>query len=198
MDIAVQILGLRERTAFGKTISEFEMVQDKIAEMMAGAYAMESMIYATAGLTARPEPIDYSIESAICKVFATETLWSVVNHAVQINGGNGFMKEYPYERFLRDARVNMIFEGTNEILRLFIALSGMDPRGSDGGDSNTPEPLATVHPDLPSAYKYQPLPPAPSASPAWPLPANAPASPDRPRRPRSRTLPYGSDPIVRL
>ncbi len=138
----------RERTAFGKTISEFEMVQDKIAEMTAGAYAMESMIYATAGLTARPEPIDYSIESAICKVFATETLWSVVNHAVQINGGNGFMKEYPYERFLRDARVNMIFEGTNEILRLFIALSGMDPREKDGGDSKPPESLRSIHPDL--------------------------------------------------
>ena len=121
----------RERVQFGKSISEFEMIQDKIAEMMADAFAAESVIYATSALADRDEPVDYSLESAICKIFVSEALWRVIQHAVQINGGNGFMREYPYERFLRDARVNMIFEGTNEILRQFIALAGMANRGSE-------------------------------------------------------------------
>jgi acyl-CoA dehydrogenase family member 9 len=67
---------------------------------------------------------DYSVEAAMSKVFASEALWVVSNEALQIAGGNGFMKEYPYERIVRDSRINMIFEGTNEILRLYIGLSG--------------------------------------------------------------------------
>ncbi|HEX9285830.1 MAG TPA: acyl-CoA dehydrogenase family protein, partial [Thermoanaerobaculia bacterium] len=63
--------------------------------------------------------------------FGTETVWSVINDALQIAGGNGFMEEYPYERALRDSRVNMIFEGTNEILRVLVALSGLRDLGSD-------------------------------------------------------------------
>jgi acyl-CoA dehydrogenase family protein 9 len=61
----------------------------------------------------------------LCKIFGTETLWSVVNDAVQCAGGNGFTTDYPFERMLRDARVNMIFEGTNEILRIMVATSGL-------------------------------------------------------------------------
>jgi acyl-CoA dehydrogenase family protein 9 len=75
--------------------------------------------------------LDYSVESAICKVLGSETAWRVVNEAMQIAAGIGYMNEYPYERWLRDIRVNLIFEGTNEILRCFIALSGMQGPGRE-------------------------------------------------------------------
>ena len=74
---------------------------------------------------------DYSVESAICKVYGSETLWRIVNETLQIAAGVGYMAEYPYERHLRDARINLIFEGTNEILRCFIALSGMQGPGQE-------------------------------------------------------------------
>ena len=113
-----------ERHAFNRKIGEFELIKDKIAWMMSETWALESMTYLTTGLVdARVS--DYSLESAICKAFGSETLWRVANEALQIAGGAGYMSSLPYERMLRDARVNAIFEGTNEILRLFIALSGM-------------------------------------------------------------------------
>ncbi len=113
-----------ERRAFGRPIGEFELIKDKIAWMMSETWALESMTYLTTGLVdARVG--DCSLESAICKVFGSETLWRIANEALQVAGGAGYMADLPYERFLRDARVNSIFEGTNEILRLFIALSGM-------------------------------------------------------------------------
>jgi acyl-CoA dehydrogenase family protein 9 len=86
------------------------------------------MTYLTTGMIDAGVP-DYSLESAICKVFGSESLWWVVNETLQIAAGIGYMKEYPYERMLRDARINLIFEGTNEILRAFIALSGMQGPG---------------------------------------------------------------------
>jgi acyl-CoA dehydrogenase family protein 9 len=72
---------------------------------------------------------DYSVEIAICKEYGSEALWRVVNETLQIAAGIGYMQEYPYERMLRDSRINLIFEGTNEILRCFIALSGMQGPG---------------------------------------------------------------------
>ncbi len=117
-----------ERKAFGTTISQFEMIRRKFAEMMAETYAAESMVYLTTGLCDRGG-MDFSVESAMSKIFASEVLWRVANHAVQINGGNGYMSEYPFERFLRDARINLIFEGTNEILRHYVALAGMQKPG---------------------------------------------------------------------
>ncbi len=120
----------RQRRQFDRPIAEFEMIRDKIAEMMTGTYAAESMVYLTTGLAERGE-VDYSIESALCKIFSSENAWRVVNHAVQIAGGNGFIKEYPYERFLRDCRINMIFEGTNEILRAFVTLAGVQNLGEE-------------------------------------------------------------------
>jgi acyl-CoA dehydrogenase family member 9 len=78
--------------------------------------------------------VDYSLESAICKVFGSETLWRVANETLQIAAGIGYMNEYPYERLMRDARINLIFEGTNEILRCFIALSGMQGPGRELAD----------------------------------------------------------------
>src|SRR6185312_13718362 len=74
---------------------------------------------------------DFSVESAICKVYASETLWRVVNETLQIAAGIGYMQEYPYERALRDSRINLIFEGTNEILRCFVALAGMQGPGKE-------------------------------------------------------------------
>jgi acyl-CoA dehydrogenase family protein 9 len=119
---------VQERKAFGRAIGEFGLIKDKIARMMAATYALESMTYLTTGLVDSRQ-IDYSIESAICKVFGSETLWTVANEMLQIAAGAGYMQEYPYERWLRDARVNLVFEGTNEILRCFIALSGMQGPG---------------------------------------------------------------------
>jgi acyl-CoA dehydrogenase family protein 9 len=118
----------QERRAFGRPIAEFGMIKEKIARMSCETYALESMTYLTTGLVDR-KGIDYSVESAICKVAGSETLWMVVNETLQIAAGIGYMCEYPYERLMRDARINLIFEGTNEILRAFIALAGMQGPG---------------------------------------------------------------------
>jgi acyl-CoA dehydrogenase family protein 9 len=106
------------------------MIRGKFARMVVNAYALESLVYMTAGLVDRGLS-DYALEGAASKVFGTESVWSTINDALQIAGGNGFMEEYPYERALRDSRVNMIFEGTNEILRVLLALSGLRDIGSD-------------------------------------------------------------------
>jgi acyl-CoA dehydrogenase family protein 9 len=120
----------KERRQFGRPIAEFEMIRGKVAEMVTGTWAAESMVYLTTGLAAR-EGVDYSIESALSKIFSSENAWRVVNHAVQIAGGNGFIREYPFERYLRDCRINMIFEGTNEILRVFVTLAGVQWLGEE-------------------------------------------------------------------
>ncbi len=119
-----------ERVQFKKKIGEFGMIKDKIGRMMSNIYAAESMVYMTTSLIDRGE-VDYSLESAISKVFASEMLWEVVDENLQIWGGLGYMKEYPFEKALRDARINRIFEGTNEILRAFVALSGMQGPGQE-------------------------------------------------------------------
>jgi acyl-CoA dehydrogenase family protein 9 len=119
-----------ERRQFGAPIAEFEMIRGKFARMVADTYALESMVYLTAGLIDRGLP-DYSLEGACCKIFGTESAWRTINDALQIAGGNGFMEDYPFERALRDSRINMIFEGTNEILRALVSLSGMRDAGED-------------------------------------------------------------------
>ncbi len=120
----------RQRRQFDRPIATFEMIRGKVAEMVTGTYAAESMVYLTTGLAERSD-VDYSIESALCKIVSSENAWRVINHAVQIAGGNGFIKEYPYERYLRDCRINMIFEGTNEILRVFVTLAGVQKLGEE-------------------------------------------------------------------
>src|SRR5262249_50507956 len=117
-----------QRRQFGSRIADFEMIRGKFARMVVATYALESMVYLTAGLIDRGLA-DYSLEGACCKIFGTESVWQTINDALQIAGGNGFMEEYPYERALRDSRVNMIFEGTNEILRVLVGLSGMKDVG---------------------------------------------------------------------
>ena len=121
---------VQERRAFGRPIGEFGLIKDKLAMMMAETYALECMTYMTTGLI-DAKVDDYSVESAICKVYGSETLWRIVNETLQIAAGIGYMQDYAYERLLRDSRINLIFEGTNEILRCFIALSGMQGPGRE-------------------------------------------------------------------
>jgi acyl-CoA dehydrogenase family protein 9 len=125
---AMSVEYAKNRKQFNQPIANFEMIQEKIAAMMVDTFAAESMVYLTTGLIDRGD-VDYSVESAICKVYVSEALWRTVNEAMQIAGGIGYSKEYPYERALRDSRINLIFEGTNEVLRLFIALAGMQEHG---------------------------------------------------------------------
>ncbi len=119
-----------QRKQFGTPVAQFEMIRAKFASMVVSTYALESMVYLTAGLIDRGLE-DYALEGACCKIYGTETVWRNINDALQIAGGNGFMEEYPYEKALRDSRVNMIFEGTNEILRVLVALSGLKEVGED-------------------------------------------------------------------
>jgi alkylation response protein AidB-like acyl-CoA dehydrogenase len=119
----------KERNQFGKPISEFGLIKQKIGHMVVDCYATESTVnmvnhFIDSGVK------DYAVEGAIAKVFGSEALWRTADEALQIAGGNGYMCEFPYERVMRDARINRIFEGTNDILRLFIALTAMNEVGA--------------------------------------------------------------------
>jgi acyl-CoA dehydrogenase family member 9 len=122
--IKLAVARARERRAFGRPIGEFGLIKDKIASMLADTYALESATYLTTGLV-DAGLTDIGLEAAACKVLGSETLWRVVGETLQIAAGAGYMQEHPYERMLRDSRIQLIFEGTNEILRSFVALSGI-------------------------------------------------------------------------
>jgi acyl-CoA dehydrogenase family protein 9 len=121
------------RVQFGKPISDFGLIKQKVGHMVVETYAAEAVVDMVAGLTDQ-EYEDYAVEAAISKVFATEALWRTTDEALQVAGGNGYMREFPYERALRDCRIFRIWEGTNDILRLFIALTAMDDVGAQLAD----------------------------------------------------------------
>src|SRR5690348_8482169 len=112
------------RVQFGHPIADFEITQRKLARTATDIYASDAMLGELTHLALSTEG-DFALEAACCKVFASEMLWRAADEMVQLAGGRGFVKPYPYERLLRDSRINRIFEGTNEILRLFIALNGI-------------------------------------------------------------------------
>ena len=114
-----------ERKTFGQAIASYGLVKEKIGHMVVDCYTAEAAVTMVGGLIDAGYH-EYAVEAAISKVYATECLWRTADEALQIAGGNGFMREYPYERIVRDSRINRIFEGTNEILRLFIALTAMN------------------------------------------------------------------------
>jgi acyl-CoA dehydrogenase family protein 9 len=96
------------RKAFNHSISDFGLVKKMITDLTANAYAVESMTYLTTHFVDLGD-VDYSIEAAICKVYATEVAWESLNIAMQAHGGNGYMKDYGIERKLRDGRIGLIF-----------------------------------------------------------------------------------------
>jgi alkylation response protein AidB-like acyl-CoA dehydrogenase len=114
----------RQRRQFGRSLAEFELVRGKIARMAANIYAMEAMTIVTAAMIDRGLE-DYMLETAMLKVFTTAALWEIVNDAFQVHGGAAYFTDLPLERMLRDARINQIGEGANEVLTSFIALVGM-------------------------------------------------------------------------
>jgi acyl-CoA dehydrogenase family member 9 len=124
LDLAIE--HVKERRQFGHPLADFELVQDKIGWMVSYLFGLESMTYLTCGLVDAGVP-DYSLESAICKVSGTEFLWYAANRALQLAGGEGYMRDRPYEKVLRDTRIYPIFEGANDVMRAFIALGGFKP-----------------------------------------------------------------------
>src|SRR5712691_5908686 len=122
LELAIKHANTRKQ--FNKTLGNFHLVKKKIARIAAGAYAMESMTTVTASFIDRGLE-DYMLETAMLKVFSTEALWMLVNEAFQVHGGAAYFTDRPLERMLRDARINQIGEGANEVLTSFIALVGM-------------------------------------------------------------------------
>jgi len=113
-----------ERIQFGHPLADFEITQRKMSQMASETYAADSMLGILASLVDRGD-IDFSLEAACAKVFASDLVWRAADDMLQLAGGRGYVKPYPYERALRDSRINRIFEGANEVLRLFIALNGV-------------------------------------------------------------------------
>jgi len=114
-----------QRVQFGHPLAHFEITRRKMSHLAASAYAADAMLGVLASLADKSES-DFSLEAACAKVFASDLIWEAADEMVQVAGGRGFVKPYPYERLLRDSRINRIFEGANEVLRLFIALNGLE------------------------------------------------------------------------
>ncbi|XP_075162280.1 acyl-CoA dehydrogenase very long chain [Haematobia irritans] len=127
--IATAVDHCNNRTQFGKKLKEYKAIQEKIAKMCLIQYATESMAFQISqNMDAGSQ--DYHLEAAISKVFASEAAWYVCDESIQILGGMGFMRATGLERVMRDLRIFRIFEGTNDILRLFVALTGIQYAGS--------------------------------------------------------------------
>jgi alkylation response protein AidB-like acyl-CoA dehydrogenase len=131
-----------ERIQWGVPIGKHAAIAGKIAEMAGNVFAMEAMTFLTSSLLDRKSG-DLRIETAMCKMWATEMTWRIADEAMQVRGGRGYETAHSLagrgeppisvERFLRDCRVNTIFEGSSEIMRLFIAREALDPHLKVGG-----------------------------------------------------------------
>ncbi len=141
-----------ERVQWGVPIGKHYAIAGKIAEMAGQVFAMEAITFLTSALVDRKAG-DLRIETAMCKMWATEATWRIADEAMQVRGGRGYETAQslegrgepgiPVERFLRDCRINMIFEGSSEIMRLFIAREALDPHLKIGGAIfNTQLPMA--------------------------------------------------------
>src|SRR5207302_9604194 len=103
-------------------------IKEKLGRMATNLYVSESLCYVVSSTIDRGG-VDYSVEGAATKVFNSEAVWNASDEALQIAGGMGYMREQPYEQAVRGARINRIFEGTNEILRQYIGLTGLQKPG---------------------------------------------------------------------
>ena len=113
-----------QRVQFGAPLASFEITQRKLSTRAAEAYACDAMVGHLSAALDNPA-VDAALEAAAAKVFASELVWNATDDLVQVAGGRGYVKPYPYERMLRDARINRIFEGANDVLRVFVALNGV-------------------------------------------------------------------------
>jgi acyl-CoA dehydrogenase family protein 9 len=128
IDLAID--HVTSRRQFGRALADFDMVEEKIGWMVSYLFGLESMSYLTTGLVDMGIE-DYSVESAMAKVTGTEFVWYQANRAMQLAGGLGYMRDQPYEQILRDIRIFPIFEGANDVLRSFVALSVLKPLGDE-------------------------------------------------------------------
>src|SRR5580692_9347912 len=131
--IALATQQAQARKQFGTAIAEFGLVREKISQMTIDCFAAESVVWMVAHYIDSGVP-DYSVEAAMSKVFASEAIQRCAHEALQIAAGSGFMRDLPYEQIVRDCRILSIFEGTNEVLRLYVALSGLKDLGKSYGE----------------------------------------------------------------
>ncbi|MDQ4137872.1 MAG: hypothetical protein M3116_03365, partial [Actinomycetota bacterium] len=115
---------------FGRELIDFEMVEEKLAWMNTRIYGLESASYLTTGLVDRGEA-DFSLESAMTKVQASDLGWYALNRAFQVHGGTAFMADHPLAKALRDFRIFPIFEGSNDVMRAYVALNGLKALSED-------------------------------------------------------------------
>jgi alkylation response protein AidB-like acyl-CoA dehydrogenase len=128
--LAMAVERARTRKQFGRPIGEFHLVKEKLTRMAETVFAMDALTYLCSGLIDRHAE-DVILETAICKLFCSEGSWQVIDDAVQIWGGEGYMRSNGLERMLRDARINRIVEGASEVMTAFIALMGMKSVGEE-------------------------------------------------------------------
>lgn len=134
LDLGVRHVTRREQ--FGRPLADFDLVKEKIGWLASYTYGVEAMTYLTTGLVdAGVEHID--LESAMVKVSSTEFLWYAANRVFQLAGGRAYMSDEPFEKVLRDIRIFPIFEGANDVMRMFVSLNGLETVGEELQDLQT-------------------------------------------------------------